>query len=235
MLDADYRAPDDAYGTAWLQTFWERLSRKRNFFQMVTATTQAQTNARLFDKEAWLDELNAQTIQGYVFKIWLEGIRPPIWRRFLVPAGISFRQLHEIIQIVMGWENMHLYRFSVGDAAFLETPLGAGEYSAEESIDAYLKHVGTELFYEYDFGDVWGHLLKLEKYLRRGTVLPTCLAGKAACPPEDCGGLWVYKEFLRSRKKRSGRVSPKWQGQIGMYWDADAFDLGEINTKLKNL
>jgi hypothetical protein len=234
-LDADYRAPDDAYGTAWLQAFWDRLSRTSSFFHSATASTLAQSNVRIVDKEVRLDKLDAQTVQGYVFKIWLEGIRPPIWRRFQIPAGIRFQQLHEVVQVVMGWENTHLYRFSVGDAMVLDTPLGAGDYSAEERIDAYLQHLGTELFYEYDFGDTWGHLLKLEKYLMQGTVFPACLAGKAACPPEDCGGLWAYKEFLRSRKKRSGRVSPKWQEQIGNYWDADAFDLLETNTKLKVL
>jgi hypothetical protein len=39
---------------------------------------------------------------------------------------------------------------------------------------------------------------------------------------------------MRSCKKRSGGVSPKWQEQIGTYWDADAFELGEIKDKLKN-
>jgi hypothetical protein len=44
---------------------------------------------------------------------------------------------------------------------------------------------------------------------------------------------WVYKEFLSSRKKRSGRVSPKWQKQIGIFWDADAFDLEITNSALQ--
>jgi len=48
-------------------------------------------------------------------KIVLEGIRPPIWRRFLVKDGITFQKLHSIIQTVMGWEDYHKYEFRVGD------------------------------------------------------------------------------------------------------------------------
>ena len=46
-------------------------------------------------------------------KISLKEIEPEIWRRFLVSSEISFHQLHEIIQEVMGWENYHLYSFLV--------------------------------------------------------------------------------------------------------------------------
>jgi len=34
------------------------------------------------------------------FKITLKGIRPPVWRRFLVPEGISLSDLHDVIQEV---------------------------------------------------------------------------------------------------------------------------------------
>ena len=46
-------------------------------------------------------------------KILLKGSKPPIWRRILVNNNLSFSQLHEIIQVVMGWENYHLYSFDV--------------------------------------------------------------------------------------------------------------------------
>ncbi|AST06093.1 hypothetical protein AF2641_03985 [Anoxybacillus flavithermus] len=46
----------------------------------------------------------------------LRGIRPPIWRRVLVPSHITFDQLHFIIQEAMGWGNDHLYRFDTEDA-----------------------------------------------------------------------------------------------------------------------
>ena len=36
------------------------------------------------------------------FKIALTGIRPPIWRRVLVPEGLSRSGLHDVIQEVRG-------------------------------------------------------------------------------------------------------------------------------------
>lgn len=41
----------------------------------------------------------------YQFKITLKGIRLPIWRRFLIDSRVTFEELHQIIQIVMGWED----------------------------------------------------------------------------------------------------------------------------------
>jgi hypothetical protein len=87
-------------------------------------------------------------------------------------------------------------------------------------------------FYEYDFGDSWGHILKLEKILTKRVAMPRCMAGNRACPPEDIGGAFIYNQVLHSRKKRKGRVSRKWQELIGNYWDADAFDLKQTNEEI---
>lgn len=45
------------------------------------------------------------------FKITLSGIRPPIWRRVLVPAGLSLSGLHDVIQEVRGWTDTHVHGF----------------------------------------------------------------------------------------------------------------------------
>lgn len=104
---------------------------------------------------------------GYVFKIVLQSIRPQIWRRFKAPAGISFHTRHNIIQVVMGWENYHLYHFDVGETSFTTEPMATKDLYSDEPIDAYLAEVGYQFFYEYDFGDPWEHVLTLEKFLMR--------------------------------------------------------------------
>jgi hypothetical protein len=44
-------------------------------------------------------------------KVGLTGISPMVWRRVLVPANFTLRELHGVIQVVMGWEGIHLYNF----------------------------------------------------------------------------------------------------------------------------
>jgi len=52
--------------------------------------------------------------------------------------------------------------------------------------------------YEYDFGDGWEHEVLLENILPAvaNTQYPKCIAGKRACPPEDCGGVGGYEDLL---------------------------------------
>lgn len=35
---------------------------------------------------------------AYQLKITIKGSKPPIWRRILVPEGITFEGLHQVIQ-----------------------------------------------------------------------------------------------------------------------------------------
>ena len=42
-------------------------------------------------------------------KITLRGIKPPIWRRLLIPATMTLGNLHMAIQAAMGWEGDHLH------------------------------------------------------------------------------------------------------------------------------
>ena len=46
-------------------------------------------------------------------KIRLLDVSPMIWRRMLVPAAFTLRELHGVIQVAMGWESLHLYLFQI--------------------------------------------------------------------------------------------------------------------------
>ena len=43
----------------------------------------------------------------------LRGISPLIWRRLLVPSDTTIAQLHGVLQVAFGWEDMHLHRFEI--------------------------------------------------------------------------------------------------------------------------
>jgi hypothetical protein len=47
------------------------------------------------------------------FKITLKHIKPPIWRRILVPETYTFWDLHVAIQDAMGWTASRLHEFRI--------------------------------------------------------------------------------------------------------------------------
>jgi hypothetical protein len=53
-------------------------------------------------------------------KVTLLDVSPPVWRRLLVPAGLSLRRLHDTIQAAMGWYDQHLHEFEIGDRRYGE-------------------------------------------------------------------------------------------------------------------
>ncbi|TAK54567.1 MAG: plasmid pRiA4b ORF-3 family protein [Gammaproteobacteria bacterium] len=137
----------------------------------------------------------------YRLKVSLRGVRPPIWRRFLVPAGITLRRLHDCLQEVMGWTQSHLHQFEAGGVIYGTPDLEFGVATISESrarLDQLLRRPKDRLTYEYDFGDSWEHDVVLESILPPAPAAryPIVEDGKRACPPEDCGGPYGYLRFL---------------------------------------
>lgn len=130
----------------------------------------------------------------YQIKVALRHIAPPVWRRIEVPGNIKLGQLHDIIQIVMGWTDSHLHAFHVGRVTYgVPDPDALVDMEMENERNVRLNQIaaeGDKLIYEYDFGDGWEHELGIEKIFpaEKGKRYPRCIAGKRACPPEDCGG-----------------------------------------------
>ena len=173
----------------------------------------------------------------YQIKISLIGAKPPIWRTVLVASDLGLDAFHDVIQVAMGWTNSHLHQFidnkksySIPDEDFeLES-----EDETQYKLFQLLKKEKDTLTYEYDFGDSWEHKILLEKILPYDskTLLPVCIKGKRACPPEDCGGIWGYEELLEiisDPKHPEHEDILEW---LGGGFDPDEFDLEEINGDL---
>jgi hypothetical protein len=69
--------------------------------------------------------------------------------------------------------------------------------------------------YEYDFGDGWRHEVVFEGFVPvdPNKNYPQCVEGERACPPEDCGGLWGYADYLAA--VREPAVEWTWEGTDG--------------------
>jgi len=178
----------------------------------------------------------------------LNGIEPPIWRRFWVEDTITLGRLHEVLQIVMGWQDYHLHQFITGerfeDRVFFTPPWDEGfgdpEFMARQRDETRVKArtllplVGDSATYAYDLGDSWEHTLLLERVVLVDPMeqwLPWCLDGRRAAPPEDGGGTGGYAEFLEAisdpNHEDHGRML-EWGGDV----DSERFDRRAVNTAL---
>ncbi|MEJ2697770.1 MAG: plasmid pRiA4b ORF-3 family protein [Candidatus Sulfobium sp.] len=70
----------------------------------------------------------------------------------------------------------------------------------KRKIASYFKKKSDKARYIYDYGDDWEHVITLEEILPRDEAneYPLCSGGARACPPEDCGGVWGYADFLEA-------------------------------------
>jgi hypothetical protein len=124
--------------------------------------------------------------------ITLRGTEPPVWRRVVVPAGLTLDRLHLVIQGAMGWTDSHLHVFRCRGRLFGPVGLDIDEQTWDEATVSIgeAAEVGCALGYQYDFGDDWIHEVEVVRALpAHPRPVPHITAGERACPPEDCGGV----------------------------------------------
>jgi hypothetical protein len=61
---------------------------------------------------------------------------------------------------------------------------------------------------------------------------PRCTAGKRACPPEDCGGVWGYADFLAAITDPEHPEHDELLEWAGGEFDPELFDPDEVNAAL---
>lgn len=177
----------------------------------------------------------------YQFKITLKNSKPPIWRRIQVPETYTFWDLHVAIQDSMGWFDYHLHQFNMlNPSTGLKVEIGIPDKEFDwdivilpelnQKIADYFSMENQKADYVYDFGDNWEHKVQLEKILpgEKNINYPICIEGKRACPPEDCGGVWGYEEFLEAIKDPENPEHNEMMEWIGGEFDSEYFDVNEV-------
>ena len=168
-------------------------------------------------------------------KVTLTGIRPPVWRRLLLPAGMTLGDLHDAIQASMGWENAHLHDFDIDGRRYGDPGTTDDVISEERLTLAAIHRTGIERFqYTYDFGDDWVHLITIEGTIPAvaGQRYPACIAGKRSCPPEDCGGPYGYAHFLAARIDPSHPDHVEMSSWVDEDFDPDGFSVAEADVSV---
>lgn len=171
------------------------------------------------------------------FKITLNDSAPVIWRTFQVPADYRMDRFHQVLQIVMGWNNSHLHEFRINGrtVGMLTDP----EYDFDTEDETKLRLSGFNLkerdtlSYLYDFGDHWEHILYLDRVSNQEAIYPVCTDGKRACPPDDSGGTYGYTGMLEVLADPKHPEYEGWKNWLPEGFQSDKAPLDETNKELK--
>lgn len=183
--------------------------------------------------------------QAVELKITLDLQNHNVWRKVIVPYNITFKELHDVLQVVFGWRDYHLHDYYIFDR---EKPIinlvcsdDAFEYPndvpmLEEKnikLSEYIPKY-SRIKYSYDFGDNWEHYIKVERIIEEYTQnYPICIAGEGSTPPEDVGGESGYDEFLEaiSDPEHPEYIAMLNWSKMQLY---EAFNMESVNRKLKS-
>lgn len=176
----------------------------------------------------------------YQFKVTLQKIRPPIWRRILVPHTCNLDDLHVIIQCAMGWSNHYLHAFEYKGQSYKSASLfGNGrQFDALNTRNVTLADLSLKvqdsILYIYEFIDYWEHQIVLEDIQEPDflTKYPFCVDGRRACPPEDCGGPEGYKKILVTYKNKRDANHHDIAEWLPKDFDPEFFDRDDVNLTL---
>ena len=105
--------------------------------------------------------------EAYYVHVWIRGIHPMLWRRFLVRSDSTLADLHAVLQIGFDWTDFHLHRFRIRKKDYAVPRRGGlGCHDARQIKLGQLHfRINERFLYEYDFGDLWQHQVRIEKRL----------------------------------------------------------------------
>lgn len=177
-------------------------------------------------------------------KIILDLQKHDVGRKIIVQIDITFKKLHEILQIVFDWKDRHMHDYYIFDG---DKPV-ANLVCSEEAFDfpvnlpmineTDIKLSGyvpkfSRIKYTYDFGDNWEHYIEIEKVIDDyAQNYPVCIAGIGNAPPEDVGGEGGCEEFLEAISDPNHPEYKSMMDWSKSQWYRD-FDYELTNRRLK--
>ena len=157
---------------------------------------------------------------------------------------MSLADLHLTVQHAMGWENIHPYRFEATPDIHYGVPgrtvqEGVVRPVSQSSVADLFRSMdrGLVFRYVYDFDDSWVHRIKLMGVgeATQGELYPRLLDARRQCPPEDCGGHWGYRRFLRSMGFDGRHAMAESTGLAEDFFDPESVDEASLRAKVRAL
>jgi hypothetical protein len=139
--------------------------------------------------------------QSLQLKVLLRDVHPAVWRRVTLSDALSIADLHQVIQLLMGWDDDHLHRFCIQGCEYgiaHVDGLDFDEDAAAVPLSRFQFRPTERFLYEYDFTAGWQIEIRIEKVTQAGSCPkpPFCTAGREPGPPDGCGGSQCYAEQL---------------------------------------
>jgi hypothetical protein len=204
--------------------------------------------------------VSSRAVRTLRLRVEMRDVVPRVVRVLDVPAGVTLPELHDLLQVAVGWTDSHLHQFVVGPPLHSrprgparpddpETVIHQPDFGDGFAVDDLigLRHVdeaGVRLrdlpprfVYAYDLGDGWEHDVEVQG---AGGDRVGLVSGEGDCPPEDCGGPPGYAEVLAAAGRHPGDApapggqEPEWLEVLrSRAADIRVFDLHRVDDVLR--
>jgi hypothetical protein len=149
-----------------------------------------------------------------------------VWRRIVLPDNCRLKELHGIIQALLGWKGEYPYRFALDEAA------SPDRLDLDLSLGDLLEQGGSALLYEY--GSKWTvKVLFLSRH--EGDPKVRCVAGAASAPPEYVDGPMRFRRYIVALDQGAEAERKLALRELGQGFDPEAFDLDACNRRLASV
>jgi hypothetical protein len=158
-----------------------------------------------------------------------------VWRRLMIPESCLLRELHGIIQALLGWKGDYGYHFTLEEQGSRNLPRNvSGRLEPDVTLGEINLGGGNSLLYEY--GSKWTvKILLLSRYEDREPPGIRCVAGGAAAPPEYIDGPMRFRRYVAALEKGAGAEKELAFRELGRDFDSQAFDLDACNRGLESV
>lgn len=172
-------------------------------------------------------------------KVTLGQVKPPVWRRIVVSSDLTLGELAPVLEAAMGWFGGHLHAFDIDGTGYATPNPDWALDDLDENrfrLKDVLPEVGMKMQWDYDFGDGWEHSVLVEAIdvPEAGVEYPVCLAGRRACPPEDCGGPWSYANLLEALADPEHPEHDELREWIPIDFDPTYFDKDQTSEAMRS-
>jgi|688.fasta_scaffold01845_21 hypothetical protein len=185
---------------------------------------------------------SATTSEPVIFQLscQIEGIEPPVFRRIQV-RDCNLAKLHEILQVVMGWQDRQLHYFDIEGKEYTADRKAISEFEWENSARITLSQLWkkgiSEFSYVYDMSHNWVHAIVIEGPEEREpkTHYPCCVEAERVAPSERCSGPREYEQWLQAWGNPNHPQHKSVCAALGPTFEPEIRSLDPINEKLKRI